>query len=88
MSSEHPPLTDKQVIQALLFLGFEARKPTSGTSHDSYIGTFRGQFRKVTVDRPKSPFGKDLITWMARQAGLTKKEFYGAVKGIKPDNWP
>ena len=61
MSSEHPPLTDKQVIAALLMLGFAFRKATSGTSHDSYIGMFRGQFRKVTVDCPKSPFGQDLV---------------------------
>lgn len=88
MSSEHPPLTDKQVITALLMLGFCFRKATSGTSHDSYIGMFRGQFRKVTVDCPKSPFGQDLISSMARQAGLTKKELYAAVRGLTPEGWP
>ena len=88
MSSEHPPLTDRQVVTALLFLGFEFRKASSGTSHDSYVGKFRGQFRKVTVDCPKAPFGQDLICSMARQAGLTKKELYAAVKEQMPRNWP
>lgn len=88
MSSHHPPLTDRQVVAALLLLGFQFRKATSGTSHDSYIGTFRGKFRKVTVDCPKSPFGQDLISSMARQAGLTKKELYAAVRGEVPRDWP
>lgn len=88
MSSQHPPLTDREVIDALLLLGFVQRANTSGTSHDSYVGTFRGKFRKVTVDRPKSPFGHDLISSMAKQAGLTRKELYAAVRGEIPANWP
>jgi predicted RNA binding protein YcfA (HicA-like mRNA interferase family) len=88
VSSRHPPLTHRQIIAALALLGFEYRKPTSGTSHQYYIGTFRGAYRKVTVDPPKSPFGQDLIASMAKQAGLTKSELYAAVNGNMPANWP
>lgn len=87
MARNHP-LTDREVIRALLFLGFVFRNASSGTSHDSYVGTFRGRFRKVTVDCPKAPFSQDLISSMANQAGLTKKELYSAVQGIKPHGWP
>lgn len=87
MSSHHPPLTDRQVIGALLLLGFTQRKNNAG-SHDSYVGTFRGKFRKVTVDKPKSPFSHDLIRSMAKQAGLSRRELYAAVNGEIPDNWP
>ena len=87
MSSHHPPLTCKQVIDLLLFLGFSKRPATSGTSHDQYVGTFRQKFRKVTVDCPKAPFSQDLISSMASQAGLTKKEFYAASRGERPKDW-
>lgn len=89
MSGHYPPLTAKDVVKALLMLGFEYRKPTGGgSSHDHYVGTFRGKFRKVTVDEPKAPFSQDLISSMAKQAGLSKKELYAAVRGEFPSNWP
>ncbi|WP_372523724.1 type II toxin-antitoxin system HicA family toxin [Sulfuricaulis sp.] len=80
MSSEHPPLTCPQVEQILKNLGFKERPKKAGTSHQDWVTEkFRGQFRKVTVDCPKAPFSQDLIKWMARQAGVTKKEFYAAL---------
>lgn len=88
MSGRHQTLTCKEVIRAIEMLGFQFRKHTSGTSHDAYVGTFRGKFRKVTVDCPTAPFGHDLIALMAKQAGLTKKELYAAVNGEKPSDWP
>ncbi len=33
-------------------------------------------FRKVTVNCPKAPFSQDLISSMAKQAGVTKKFIY------------
>lgn len=87
MARNHP-LTDREVIKALNLLGFEHRKASSGTSHDSYIATVRGKYRKVTVDCPKAPFGQDLIASMANQAGISKKELYAAVRGEIPPNWP
>lgn len=89
MSGHHPPLSAKEVVKALLMLGFVYRKPTGGgSSHDHYVGEFRGKFRKVTVDEPKAPFSHDLIRSMAKQAGLSKAELYAAVKGKTPANWP
>lgn len=86
MSGHNPPLTCKEVIAALQFLGFVFARQRG--SHQYYTGTFRGKFRNVTVDCPNSPFSQDLISSMAGQAGLTKKELYAAVKGAKPSDWP
>lgn len=83
MSGVHPPLTCADVKRILKNLGFLPR-PQNGTSHEHWVpasGTFRGSFRKVTVDCPKAPFQQDLISAMARQAGVTKKEFYKALNG-------
>jgi hypothetical protein len=38
----------------------------------------RRRLYKVTVDCPKEPFTGDLVAWMARQAGVSKREFYAA----------
>ena len=74
------PLTCKQVKEILTNLGFTAR-PQKGTSHEHWVkydknGNLLG---KVTVDCPKAPFSQDLISYMARQAGVSKKEFYAAL---------
>jgi predicted RNA binding protein YcfA (HicA-like mRNA interferase family) len=79
MSSVHPPLTCKQVKQILSALGFSPRQQ-KGTSHEQWIKDAPSQRFKVTVDCPKSPFSPDLISSMARQAGVSKKEFYSALK--------
>jgi len=79
MSGEHPPLTCKQVKQILSNLGFSPR-PQNGTSHEQWVKTASGKFSKVTVDCPKAPFSPDLIKSMANQAGVSKKEFYSALK--------
>jgi hypothetical protein len=39
-----------------------------------------GKLFKVTVDCPKSPFSQDLISSMAKQAGVSKKAFYAALQ--------
>ena len=67
-------------------LGFVLRSQAG--SHEHYVGTFRGSYRKVTVDCPKAPFTAFLIASMARQAGLSKSEFYAAAKGQYPQRWP
>nr|VFK08755.1 MAG: HicA toxin of toxin-antitoxin [Candidatus Kentron sp. LPFa]VFK25863.1 MAG: HicA toxin of toxin-antitoxin [Candidatus Kentron sp. LPFa] len=71
----HRPLVCKEVKQALKTLGFQPR-PRKGTSHEQWVKEEEGRLRKVTVDCPKSPFGQDLIDSMAKQAGISKKEFY------------
>jgi predicted RNA binding protein YcfA (HicA-like mRNA interferase family) len=74
------PLSCKQVKEILTNLGFRPR-PQKGTSHEQWVkydesGRLLG---KVTVDCPKAPFSQDLISFMARQAGVSKKEFYAAL---------
>jgi hypothetical protein len=76
MSGQHPPLTCSQFETILKQLGFAARAMKSGTSHQDWIGTVGGKFRKVTVDPPKAPFSHDLIHSMAHQAGVTTKHIY------------
>lgn len=78
MSGAHPPLTYTQVIQILRALGF-AQRPTKATSHEQWVKE-GPPFRKVTVDKPKSPFSQDLIKSMANQAGVSKKDFYAALR--------
>lgn len=39
-------------------------------------------FFKVTVDRPKAPFTRDLLTYRLRQAGLSKAQFYAILRNL------
>lgn len=76
MSSHYPPLTCKQVKKILKAAGFKRETSRAGTSHEQWKKIEQGTLRKVTVDCPKAPFTRDLIASMARQAGMTKKQFY------------
>lgn len=78
MSGVHPPLTYADVVQILIALGFQKRDH-KGTSHEQWVKN--DPFRKVTVDKPKAPFSQDLISSMAKQAGVTKGQFYAALPG-------
>lgn len=75
MGWRHRPLTCKEVKIILKKLGFTPR-PRKGTSHEQWTKDTEGRRYKVTVDCPKAPFSPDLVTYMARQAGLSKKDFY------------
>ena len=79
MSGVYPPLTCKQVKQILSSLGFSQR-PQKGTSHEQWVKISGGTLFKVTVDCPKAPFSPDLISSMAKQSGISKKEFYSHLK--------
>jgi len=79
MSSAFPPLTCKEVKEILRNLGFWPR-PQKGTSHEQWVKHQEGRLYKVTVDCPKQPFGPDLVRYMAAQAGVSKKDFYAALK--------
>ncbi|TAL21408.1 MAG: type II toxin-antitoxin system HicA family toxin [Nitrospirae bacterium] len=79
MSGAYPPLTCKDVKRILKNLGFKAR-PQKSTSHEQWVKFDGDKLFKVTVDCPKSPFGQDLIASMAKQAGVSKAEFYAAIK--------
>lgn len=85
MGGRNRPLNKREVLAALQLLGFAYKNSSGG--HDNYVATARGKFRKVTVDGHLAPFSQDLITFMACQAGLTKKEFYAAVEGMVPADW-
>lgn len=78
MSAHHPPLTCAEFKAILSKLGFEKSKPKKqpSGSHENWTATIDGRFRKVTVDCPKAPFSQDLISAMAKQAGVTKKRIY------------
>lgn len=78
MSGHFPPLDCRQVKRILASLGFELRDQTG--SHEQWIRDGSDGRRKVTVDCPKQPFTGDLISSMARQAGVSKKEFYAALR--------
>lgn len=79
MSGIHPPLTCKQVKQILDSLGFGFKDQRG--SHENWVRSAPPPFRKVTVDCPNAPFSQMLIESMARQAGVTKKLFYAALRG-------
>ena len=70
MSGHHPPLTCAEFKAILTALGFQFRPKKSGTSHEDWVKTQAGRLYKVTVDCPKAPFSQDLITSMAKQAGV------------------
>ncbi len=78
MSGVYFPLTCSQVKDILRTLGFSPR-PQKGTSHEQWAKVENGRLYKVTVDCPKAPFTQELISSMARQAGVTKKQFYAAL---------
>lgn len=77
MSSEFPPLRYRDVVNGLKHLGFELR-PKGSTAHEHWVKIVKGCLFKVTVDKHLSPFGQMLISSMAKQAGVSKKEFYAA----------
>jgi predicted RNA binding protein YcfA (HicA-like mRNA interferase family) len=82
MSGHHPPLSCSDFKAILKKLGFSHRPKKSGTSHEDWVATIDGKFRKVTVDCPKAPFNQDLIDSMAKQAGVTKKRIYEIYRGL------
>jgi predicted RNA binding protein YcfA (HicA-like mRNA interferase family) len=77
MSGVHPPLDCKQVKRILTNLGFAFRSQSG--SHEQWVRDDENGFYKVTVDCPKAPFDQFLVASMARQAGVSKKQFYSAL---------
>ncbi|MCT8350015.1 type II toxin-antitoxin system HicA family toxin [Photorhabdus temperata] len=75
------PLKYAEVIKGLTALGFEM-KPKKGTSHEQWIKKTEGGKWLVTVDKHHAPFSRDLIKSMAKQAGISTKEFHSLCKGM------
>jgi len=53
----------------------------SGTSHEDWVATIDGRFRKVTVDCPKAPFSQELISSMAVKLASRKSKFTISILG-------
>lgn len=75
-----PELTYKEVITGLKKLGFYQRKNKS-TSHEQWVCDI--PFRKVTVDKHIAPFSVILVKSMAKQAGVSTREFCRLCKDKK-----
>lgn len=67
------PPNCKQIKNALKKAGFEFVKQEG--SHEKYAKTnSKGKRLVVTVDCPKAPFSDTLVSSMAAQAGMSKRE--------------
>ncbi|HFD3865782.1 type II toxin-antitoxin system HicA family toxin [Klebsiella pneumoniae] len=74
------PLKYAEVVRALQALGF-VMKPKTGTAHEQWIRKTETSKHVVTVDKHNSPFSRDLIKSMAKQAGVDARKFHALCKG-------
>lgn len=76
--NQKAPLSAKDVRKGLKAAGFTLR-PQKSTSHEHWVKTVnqngKPHLLKVTVDGHHEPFSNDLTKSMARQAGMTEKQF-------------
>lgn len=79
-----PQLSARDVERGLRLHGFE-EKPGTGTSHVKWVKIHNGEKLTVTVDAHLEPFSEILVSSMAKQAGMNKKQFQRmcAKQGIK-----
>ena len=78
MSRWKRPLRSAEVRNILKNLGFTPR-PQKGTSHEHWVR--EGEpFRKVTLSAHNEPFDDFIVSSMARQAGVSVRAFYEALK--------
>lgn len=76
MSRWKRPLKAAEVRKILRALGFTPR-PIKGTSHEHWV--VENPFRKVTISAHNEPFDDFIVSSMARQAGVTVRQFYDAL---------
>lgn len=76
MSRWKRTLKAAEVRKILRALGFVPR-PFKGTAHEHWVNS--EPFRKVALDAHNEPFDDFIIASMARQAGVTVKQFYEAL---------
>jgi predicted RNA binding protein YcfA (HicA-like mRNA interferase family) len=80
MSPRFPPLTAAEVRRILGNLGFQIEKGRGG-AHEQWRKLAPGlPTRKVTLSPHPEPFKNRIVEYMAAQAGVTKTEFYAALK--------
>ena len=77
MSRWRRPLTASEVRKILKALGFEAR-PQKSTAHEHWVKQ-SPEFRKVTLSAHNEPFDNFIVASMARQAGVSVRDFYEAL---------
>jgi predicted RNA binding protein YcfA (HicA-like mRNA interferase family) len=77
MSGHYPPLNCKDVKKILANLGFQFVHQRG--SHEKWQKKSATSCWTVIVDCPNAPFTQTLISSMASQAGVTKKQFYAAL---------
>lgn len=77
MSRWKRPLTAAEVRRILKALGFELR-PQKSTGHEHWVKN--DPFRKVTLSAHNQPFDDFIVSSMARQAGVSVREFYAALE--------
>ena len=76
MSRWKRPLKAAEVRQILKTLGFKPR-PIKGTGHEHWVND--NPFRKVTLSAHNEPFDDFIVSSMARQSGVTVRQFYEAL---------
>jgi predicted RNA binding protein YcfA (HicA-like mRNA interferase family) len=76
MSRWRRPLKAAEVRKILKALGFVPR-PIKGTGHEHWVAN--NPFRKVTLSAHSEPFDDFIVSSMARQAGVSVKDFYAAL---------
>lgn len=76
MSRWKRPLKAAEVRKILKKLGFLPR-PIKGTGHEHWVST--NPFRKVTLSAHNEPFDDFIVGSMARQAGVSVRQFYDAL---------
>lgn len=77
MSRWKRPLTAKEVRLIAKNLGFKYRNSEGG--HENWVRYDPLPFRKMTIDTHLQPFADSLVMYMARQAGVSVRQFYDAL---------
>lgn len=60
-------------------MGFE-KEPSKATSHTQWSAVVNGVKYRVTLDAHNAPYCKDLLASICKQAGVSKKEMFAAIK--------
>jgi predicted RNA binding protein YcfA (HicA-like mRNA interferase family) len=71
------PLTAREVKRIAKNLGFEYRNTEGG--HEQWVRHAPPPFRKITIACHLEPFADTLVSYMARQAGVSVRDFYNAL---------
>jgi len=77
MSRWKRPLKAAEVRKILKALGFELR-PQKSTGHEQWVKE-APSFKKVTLSAHNEPFDDFIVASMARQAGVSVRDFYAAL---------